>query len=55
MAYILGLKAYHSDSSSCILKDGILIAVAEEERFLRTKMDLLEMGNYLSEKRSMLV
>lgn len=37
MSYILGLNAYHGDSSSCILKDGKLIAAAEEERFRRTK------------------
>ncbi len=35
--YILGLNAYHPDSSACILKDGQLIAAAEEERFLRIK------------------
>jgi len=35
--YILGLNAYHPDSSACIIKDGRLIAAAEEERFLRVK------------------
>ena len=35
--YILGLNAFHGDSSACILKDGVLIAAAEEERFLRIK------------------
>lgn len=35
--YILGLNAYHADSSAAILKDGILIAAIEEERFKRTK------------------
>lgn len=35
--YILGLNAYHPDSSACIVKDGQLIAAAEEERFLRIK------------------
>ena len=34
---ILGLNAYHGDSSACILKDGLLIAAAEEERFNRIK------------------
>ena len=34
---ILGLNAYHGDSSACILKDGILLAAVEEERFLRIK------------------
>ena len=36
---ILGLNAYHGDSSACILKDGKLIAAAEEERFTRKKHD----------------
>ena len=35
--YILGLNAYHPDSSACIIKDGRLIAAAEEERFKRLK------------------
>jgi carbamoyltransferase len=35
--YILGLNAYHWDSSACILKDGELIAASEEERFNRVK------------------
>jgi carbamoyltransferase len=35
--YILGLNAYHGDSSACILKDGIVIAATEEERFRRIK------------------
>ncbi|MGQ9848364.1 MAG: carbamoyltransferase N-terminal domain-containing protein [Bacteroidales bacterium] len=35
--YILGLNAYHGDSSACIVKDGKLIAAAEEERFRRIK------------------
>jgi carbamoyltransferase len=35
--YILGLNAFHWDSSACILKDGVLIAAAEEERFTRIK------------------
>jgi len=32
MSIILGLNAYHGDASACILKEGILIAAAEEER-----------------------
>ncbi len=35
--YILGLNAYHWDSSACIFKDGTLIAASEEERFNRIK------------------
>lgn len=34
---ILGINAYHGDSSACILKDGKLVAAAEEERFRRIK------------------
>src|SRR5579883_2982124 len=35
--YILGINAYHADSSACILRDGVLVAAAEEERFRRIK------------------
>ncbi len=34
---ILGLNAYHGDSSACLIIDGKLIAAAEEERFRRIK------------------
>ncbi|MDO8706219.1 MAG: carbamoyltransferase C-terminal domain-containing protein [Sulfuricaulis sp.] len=37
MTYILGLNAYHGDSSACLVKDGTLVAAAEEERFRRIK------------------
>ena len=33
MAVILGLNAYHGDSSAAIVVDGKLIAAVEEERF----------------------
>ena len=35
--YILGINAYHADSSAAIFKDGIMIAATEEERFTRIK------------------
>lgn len=35
--YILGLNAYHADSSAAIFKDGEMIAAIEEERFTRIK------------------
>lgn len=35
--YILGLNAYHGDSSACIYKNGEIIAASEEERFRRIK------------------
>lgn len=34
---ILGLNAFHADSAAAILRDGKLIAAAEEERFRREK------------------
>lgn len=37
MEVILGLNAYHADSSACLIIDGKLIAAAEEERFRRIK------------------
>jgi len=35
--YILGINAYHPDSSACIIKNGQLLAAVEEERFRRIK------------------
>lgn len=35
--YIIGINAFHGDSSACILKNGELIGAAEEERFRRIK------------------
>lgn len=37
MTYILGINAYHGDASACLLRDGALVAAAEEERFRRIK------------------
>jgi carbamoyltransferase len=37
LSWILGLNAYHGDSSACLVHDGKLIAAAEEERFNRIK------------------
>jgi len=34
---ILGISCYYHDSSAALIKDGILIAAAQEERFLRKK------------------
>jgi len=34
---ILGLNAYHGDSAACLIRDGELVAAAEEERFRRIK------------------
>jgi carbamoyltransferase len=35
--HILGLNAYHADSAACLIRDGKLVAAAEEERFRRIK------------------
>jgi carbamoyltransferase len=37
MTFVLGLNAFHGDSSACLLKNGRVIAAAEEERFRRIK------------------
>jgi carbamoyltransferase len=34
---VLGINAFHGDSSACLLIDGKLVAAAEEERFRRIK------------------
>src|SRR5204863_1974595 len=34
---ILGLNAFHGDSAAALVRDGILVAAAEEERFRRVK------------------
>jgi len=36
---ILGISAFYHDSAACILKDGEIIAAAQEERFTRKKHD----------------
>jgi len=37
--YILGISAFYHDSSACLVKDGEIIAAAQEERFSRVKQD----------------
>jgi carbamoyltransferase len=37
MTLILGLNAFHGDASACLVRDGVMIAAAEEERFRRIK------------------
>jgi len=39
MIYILGISCYYHDSAACLMKDGIIIAAAQEERFTRLKHD----------------
>jgi carbamoyltransferase len=35
--HILGFSAYYHDSAACLIKDGVIIAAAQEERFNRKK------------------
>lgn len=37
--YILGISCYYHDASAALLKDGRIVAAAEEERFTRKKHD----------------
>ncbi len=37
--YILGISAFYHDSAACLVKDGVIIAAAQEERFTRKKHD----------------
>jgi carbamoyltransferase len=37
--WILGISAYYHDSAACLLKDGEIVAAAQEERFTRKKGD----------------
>ena len=39
MTSILGISAFYHDSAACLLKDGEIIAAAQEERFSRKKHD----------------
>ncbi|HLD41007.1 MAG TPA: carbamoyltransferase [Candidatus Omnitrophota bacterium] len=39
MAYILGISAFYHDSAAALVKDGEIIAAAQEERFSRKKHD----------------
>jgi carbamoyltransferase len=37
--YVLGISAFYHDSAAALLKDGCIVAAAQEERFSRTKHD----------------
>jgi len=37
--YILGISAFYHDSAACLLRDGTVVAAAQEERFTRKKGD----------------
>jgi carbamoyltransferase len=38
-AHVLGLSAYYHDSAACLLRDGEILAAAQQERFSRSKHD----------------
>ena len=37
--YILGISAFYHDSAACVIRDGQIVAAAQEERFTRKKQD----------------
>jgi carbamoyltransferase len=37
--YILGISCYYHDAAACLLKDGEIVAAAQEERFTRIRHD----------------
>lgn len=39
LTYILGISAFYHDSAACLIKDGDIVAAAQEERFTRKKHD----------------
>ena len=39
MTWILGISAYYHDSAAALLRDGVIVAAAQEERFTRRKHD----------------
>lgn len=39
MTYILGISAFYHDSAAALIKDGEIVAAAQEERFTRKKHD----------------
>lgn len=39
MTDILGISAYYHDSAACLIRDGNIVAAAQEERFTRKKHD----------------
>src|SRR4051794_5141191 len=39
MTYILGISAFYHDSAAALVKDGEIVAAAQEERFTRKKHD----------------
>ena len=48
MANILGVSAYYHDSAAALIRDGALVAAAQEERFTRIKHDAAFPGNAIA-------
>ncbi|WP_302832553.1 carbamoyltransferase N-terminal domain-containing protein, partial [Streptomyces sp. GbtcB6] len=38
-SYVLGISAFYHDSAAALVKDGIIVAAAQEERFTRIRHD----------------
>ena len=36
---VLGISAYYHDSAAALVRDGVVVAAAQEERFTRKKHD----------------
>ena len=39
MTTVLGISAYYHDSAAALVRDGVIVAAAQEERFTRKKHD----------------
>jgi carbamoyltransferase len=39
MTYVLGISAYYHDSAAALVREGVIVAAAQEERFTRIKHD----------------
>ncbi|MBL6970542.1 MAG: hypothetical protein ISR63_00305, partial [Desulfobacterales bacterium] len=37
--YILGISCFYHDSAACLVRNGTIVAAAQEERFTRKKHD----------------
>jgi carbamoyltransferase len=46
--HILGISAYYHDSAACLVRDGQIVAAAQEERFTRKKHDHRFPGNAIN-------
>src|SRR3954470_8508602 len=38
-AFVLGLSAFYHDSAACLVREGVIVAAAQEGRFTRVKGD----------------